>query len=123
MQSARQLAPVCCGRVRHAHKFAAGPTPNLDTIKRTVYQKMQPVHFAIKNDYTVGNYVYDKHFYGLLCSPLFEGKSYKEMHELVQRELEAAGIERGRVFLHCEPPSRWNKIQHKHVRWRWNLEK
>ncbi|PHJ21750.1 hypothetical protein CSUI_004402 [Cystoisospora suis] len=90
---------------RSAHKFAAPPCPNLLLLRRTLQERFHPILFHIKNDTTMGNYVYDQHFKGILCSPLFEGKSYKEINAMVGRVLEDIGMNKSRVKLHCQPPS------------------
>uniref|UniRef100_UPI00389B3A8B mL179 n=1 Tax=Toxoplasma gondii TaxID=5811 RepID=UPI00389B3A8B len=104
-----------------AHKFAAPPCPNLLLLRKTIHQRLQPILFFLKNDVTMGNYVYDQHFKGVLCSPLFEGKSYKEIYAMVDRVLEDIGLS-GRVKLYCEPPSLLHKMKY-HVRKHWPLEK
>ncbi|KFG60835.1 hypothetical protein TGRUB_225720 [Toxoplasma gondii RUB] len=109
------------GPVRAAHKFAAPPCPNLLLLRKTIHQRLQPILFFLKNDVTMGNYVYDQHFKGVLCSPLFEGKSYKEIYAMVDRVLEDIGLS-GRVKLYCEPPSLLHKMKY-HVRKHWPLEK
>lgn len=47
---------------RSAHKFAAPPCPNLLLLRRTLQERFHPILFYIKNDTTMGNYVYDQHF-------------------------------------------------------------
>nr|CEL68982.1 TPA: hypothetical protein BN1204_047090 [Neospora caninum Liverpool] len=109
------------GSLRFAHKFAAPPCPNLLLLRKNIHQRLQPILFFLKNDTTMGNYVYDQHFKGVLCSPLFEGKSYKEIYAMVDRVLEDIGLS-GRVKLYCEPPSLLHKMKY-HVRKHWPLEK
>ncbi|SBT80757.1 conserved Plasmodium protein, unknown function [Plasmodium malariae] len=106
---------------KYAHKFASPDCPNLMNIKKVIYEKLKPICFHIKQDYTMGHHVHDMHFYGILCSPLFENKSYKEMNSMVEKLMSEINLA-GRVKLHCQPPSRFNKMK-KHIRWRWNLEK
>ncbi|KAF8820804.1 hypothetical protein IE077_004429 [Cardiosporidium cionae] len=48
---------------RWVHKFAAPPCPNLLNLRRVVYQKLQPICFHVRNDLTMGNHVWDTHFY------------------------------------------------------------
>ncbi|PFH35197.1 hypothetical protein BESB_060840 [Besnoitia besnoiti] len=97
--------------VRSAHKFAAPPCPNLLLLRKSIHQRLQPILFFLKNDTTMGNYVYDQHFKGVLCSPLFEGKSYKEINAMVDRVLEDIGLS-GRVKLYCQPPSLMHVRRH-----------
>lgn len=106
---------------RLAHKFAAPECPNLLKLRAAVEQNLQPICFYVKNDYAMGHHVYDQHFYGILCSPLFEGKTYAQINAMVDRLLEPIGL-KGRVKLHCQPPSRFEKLRGR-LRWRWQLEK
>ncbi|KAL8424588.1 hypothetical protein Efla_003704 [Eimeria flavescens] len=106
---------------RLAHKFAAPECPNLLKLRMAIEQNFQPICFYVKNDYAMGHHVYDQHFYGILCSPVFEGKTYGQINAMVDRVLEPIGL-KGRVKLHCQPPSRFEKMRHR-VHWRWQLEK
>ncbi|CDJ68261.1 hypothetical protein, conserved [Eimeria necatrix] len=96
-------------QARFAHKFAAPECPNLLKLRKAIEQNFKPVCFYVKNDYAMGHHVYDQHFYGILCSPLFEGKSYRQINAMVDRVLEPLGLG-GRVKLHCQPPSRFEAI-------------
>ncbi|CDJ43020.1 hypothetical protein, conserved [Eimeria tenella] len=96
-------------QARFAHKFAAPECPNLLKLRKAIEQNFKPICFYVKNDYAMGHHVYDQHFYGILCSPLFEGKSYKQINAMVDRVLEPLGLG-GRVKLHCQPPSRFEGI-------------
>ncbi|EDO07128.1 uncharacterized protein BBOV_IV007740 [Babesia bovis T2Bo] len=113
------MASIC--RLLLHHKYAAPSTPNLDAITAAINAKLQPICFHIKNDPNYSTYVYDQHFYGILCSPLFEGKSYKEINAMVEQILEPLGL-KGCVRLNCQPPSRFHKLRN-HIRWRWNVDK
>lgn len=106
---------------RFAHKFAAPECPNLLRLRSAIEQNLNPICFYIKNDYAMGHHVYDQHFYGILCSPLFEGKTYGQINAMVDSVLKPIGL-KGRVKLHCQPPSRFEKMRHR-LRWRWQLEK
>ncbi|SJK86498.1 conserved Plasmodium protein, unknown function [Babesia microti strain RI] len=107
--------------VRWAHSFAAPPSPNLDRLKHEIIEKFHPICFQIKRDCTFGTHLHDSHFMGILCSPSFEGKTYKEINSMVDKVLESIGL-KGRVRLHCQPPSKFNKM-YRHTRWKWNLDK
>eukprot|EP00388_Colpodella_angusta_P001180 GDKJ01003890.1.p1 GENE.GDKJ01003890.1~~GDKJ01003890.1.p1 ORF type:complete len:123 (-),score=18.68 GDKJ01003890.1:55-423(-) len=95
---------------RFAHSFAAGPSPNLEKLRAAVHQHLSPIAFDVQNDYTFGNHVYDRHFKGYLCSPLFEGKTYPEINEMVENVLKGIEME-GSCKFHCQPPSRWLKMK------------
>ncbi|CDR97543.1 hypothetical protein, conserved [Babesia bigemina] len=102
------------------HKYAAPSTPKLDALRSAISAKLQPIYFHIKNDPNYGTYVYDEHFYGVLCSPLFEGKTYTEINAMVDQILEPLGL-KAAVRLNCQPPSRFFKLR-RHIRWRWNVD-
>lgn len=106
---------------RFAHKFAAPECPNLLRLRSAIEQNLHPICFYVKNDYAMGHHVYDQHFYGILCSPFFEGKTYVQINAMVDRVLEPIGL-KGRVKLYCQPPSRFENMRHR-LRWRWQLEK
>mmetsp|Transcript_7324 Transcript_7324/g.14319 ORF Transcript_7324/g.14319 Transcript_7324/m.14319 type:complete len:178 (+) Transcript_7324:233-766(+) len=108
-------------QTRRAHKKAAPPCPNLENIRRIVHQKLQPIEFRLKNNYPAAGWHYDILFKGLLCSPLFEGKTYGEMKDMVDQAMTEIGM-KGRVYLHCEPPSRYEKMR-RLVQKRWPIEK
>ncbi|GBE62378.1 hypothetical protein, conserved [Babesia ovata] len=74
------------------HKYAAPSTPKLDALRSAISAKLQPICFHVKNDPNYGTYVYDEHFYGILCSPLFEGKTYTEINAMVDQILEPLEI-------------------------------
>nr|PVC49762.1 hypothetical protein MACL_00002782 [Theileria orientalis] len=89
------------------HKYAAPHGPKLQALKEAITSKLNPICFYVKNDPNYSTYVQDEHFYGILCSPLFEGKTYSEMNEMVNGVLEPLNL-KGRVRLNCQPPSRYN---------------
>ncbi|UVC49731.1 hypothetical protein MACK_003841 [Theileria orientalis] len=103
------------------HKYAAPQGPKLQSLKDAITSKLNPICFYVKNDPNYSTYVQDEHFYGILCSPLFEGKTYSEMNEIVNGILEPLNL-KGRVRLNCQPPSRYNKLK-RHIRLRWNLDR
>jgi stress-induced morphogen len=90
-----------------AHKWAAPPSPNMDAIKKSVNTHLSPVYFSIRNDVAAGPWNTDQNFYGLICSPKFEGKSYEQMYAMLQELIEPLGLN-GRCRFSLEPPSRWN---------------
>ena len=94
-------------RWRSAHKWAAPPSPNMESIKHAVNQNLSPIYFSIRNDISAGPWNTDQNFYGILCSPKFEGKDYKEMYSLLNEALKPIGMS-GRCRFSLEPPSRWN---------------
>lgn len=61
----------------------------------------------MQNDKNAGNYLYDKHYWGYICSPKFEGKTYKEMKDMLKDLLERCEMGEGRCRFKLEPPSRW----------------
>merc|ERR1712203_813175 len=89
---------------RHVHKFAKGPTPNLNVLRRMFYAKFRPVHFMLKNDLEMGPYLYDQYFRVILCSPVFEGMTPAQMYQMVDQELDKIKL-KGRVRVLCRPPS------------------
>ena len=92
---------------RWAHKWASPPSPNMESIKQAVNQNLSPIYFTIRNDVSAGPWNTDQNFYGLLCSPKFEGKDYNEMHSMLEEILRPIGMA-GRCRFSLEPPSRWN---------------
>ena len=92
---------------RFAHKWASPPSPNLTSIQNAIQAELKPIFFAIRNDIATGPWNSDQNFYGLLCSPKFEGKEYAEMYRMVDDVLAPLGMS-GRCRLSLEPPSRWN---------------
>merc|ERR1719324_850083 len=111
------------GSVRTHYRFARPPSPVLDELRRVITVKLTPVHFYVVNDLGYGytTWAYDMHFRGILCSPKFEGKTYKEMHTMVNDCAAEAGLPEGRLKMICQPPSRWNMMR-KRARRRWNLD-
>ncbi|KAF4658623.1 hypothetical protein FOL46_006888 [Perkinsus olseni] len=73
--------------------------------------ELQPIAFEMQNDKNAGNYLYDKHYWGYICSPKFEGKTYKEMKEMLAELLEKCDMTEGRCRFKLEPPSRWEKLK------------
>ena len=90
-----------------AHKWAAPPSPHMVSIKRAVNQQLSPIYFAMRSDVSSGPWNTDENFYGLICSPKFEGKQYFEMHKMVSDILDSLGMKE-RCKFSLEPPSRWN---------------
>jgi|LauGreDrversion4_2_1035121.scaffolds.fasta_scaffold85703_1 hypothetical protein len=90
-----------------AHKWAAPPSPVMDAIKTTIQAQLSPIYFTIRNDISAGPWNTDQNFYGLICSPKFEGKKYEEMFLMVNEILTPLGVA-GRCRFSLEPPSRWN---------------
>ena len=79
----------------------------MEVIRSAVNQHLSPIYFNIRNDLSAGPWNTDENFYGIICSPKFEGKEYKEMYSLLNGVLEPLGmVQRCRFSL--EPPSRWN---------------
>ncbi|KAK1441950.1 hypothetical protein BgAZ_502820 [Babesia gibsoni] len=113
------MISIC--RALFHHKYAAPSSPKLDAMRAAITAKLQPICFQVKNDPDYSTYVYDEHFYGILCSPLFEGKTYTEINAMVDEILEPLGL-KGAVKLNCQPPSKFFKLRN-HVRWRWNLNR
>ncbi|EKX72959.1 conserved hypothetical protein [Theileria equi strain WA] len=111
---------IFLSRLLYHHKYAAPPGPKLEALRSAIISKLQPICFYVKNDPNYATYVHDEHFYGILCSPMFEGKSYAEINQMIEKILEPLEL-KGRVRLNCQPPSRYHKLK-RHIRWRWNLE-
>eukprot|EP00930_Biecheleria_cincta_P050433 TRINITY_DN35601_c0_g1_i1.p1 TRINITY_DN35601_c0_g1~~TRINITY_DN35601_c0_g1_i1.p1 ORF type:complete len:151 (+),score=17.34 TRINITY_DN35601_c0_g1_i1:91-543(+) len=105
---------------RSHYKFAKPPSPNLDALRKVLTERLVPVHFFLRNNLTFTNYVWDKHFIGICCSPKFEGKSHKEMNELVDDICDEVGM-KGRVRLLCHPPSRWHMMKRR-SRKKWDFD-
>jgi len=103
-----------------AHKYAKGDTPNLDNLKRVVYEQLQPIHFHVKQNCTYGPWLRDMYFCGVICSPKFEGKTHRQMNEMVEAAMKTVNLD-NRVRFTCEPPSRWIRMKAK-TRQRWNLD-
>ena len=93
--------------VRLAHKWASPPSPNMDALKLAIHEQLSPIYFTIRNDISAGPWNTDQNFYGLICSPKFEGKDYQEMYRIVEEVLISLGMN-GRCRFSLEPPSRWN---------------
>ena len=85
-----------------------------------ITSQLSPVYFAIRNDISAGPWNVDNNFYGLICSPKFEGMKYRDMIRMVDGILEPLGME-GRCRFSLEPPSRWNRLYRK-KRWRWGVD-
>ncbi|KAK2195084.1 BolA-like superfamily [Babesia duncani] len=92
---------------RFYHRFAGPPSPNLEALKEAIISKLHPICFRIKNDSNYATYVHDEHFYGIICSPLFEDKSYAEINQMVQDIIGPLGL-KGKVTFNCQPPSRFH---------------
>lgn len=103
-----------------AHKWAAPPSPNMQAVKRAVTEQLSPIYFAMRNDMSCGPWNTDKNFYGLICSPKFEGRTYPEMLFMVDAVLKPLGMS-GYCRFSLEPPSRWNRLYRK-KRWRWGVD-
>mmetsp|Transcript_65577 Transcript_65577/g.125079 ORF Transcript_65577/g.125079 Transcript_65577/m.125079 type:complete len:170 (-) Transcript_65577:65-574(-) len=108
------------GSIRGYYRFARPPGPNADKLRQIITERLTPVCFYLKNDLAYANWVYDMHFMGILCSPKFEGKTFKEINAMVNACAAEAGME-GRVRMICQPPSRWHMLR-KRARKRWNLD-
>eukprot|EP00931_Biecheleriopsis_adriatica_P098908 TRINITY_DN73094_c0_g1_i1.p1 TRINITY_DN73094_c0_g1~~TRINITY_DN73094_c0_g1_i1.p1 ORF type:complete len:148 (+),score=25.42 TRINITY_DN73094_c0_g1_i1:30-473(+) len=109
------------GAVRSAHKFACPPSPNLEALRKILTERLVPVHFFIRNNLTFTNYVWDKHFIGIICSPKFEGKTHKEINQMVDDICDEVGM-KGRVRLMAQPPSRWHMMKRR-TRRRWDFDR
>jgi stress-induced morphogen len=105
---------------RLAHKWASPPNPVLQQLKKVLTENLAPVYLNVRNDVVAGPWNTDKNFYGIICSPKFEEKSRKEMHEMVDTILKGIGMEQNCRFS-LEPPSRWDRLYRK-KRWRWGLD-
>mmetsp|Transcript_20827 Transcript_20827/g.17777 ORF Transcript_20827/g.17777 Transcript_20827/m.17777 type:complete len:115 (+) Transcript_20827:3-347(+) len=93
------------------HKFVRPEAPNQDNLKKIITKELQPIAFEMQNDKNAGNYLYDKHYWGYICSPKFEGKTYKEMKEMLKELLDKCDMGEGRCRFKLEPPSRWEKLK------------
>ncbi|CAD7942682.1 unnamed protein product [Amoebophrya sp. A120] len=102
-------------------KFKKPPSPNYDNIRRVVYTKFEPIHFILKNDCGGGPYIWDQFYYGLLCSPKFEGLTYPAMYEMFHKEMAAIGMTQNRLRVTLQPPSRFH-LMRRAVRWRWGID-
>ncbi|EER05536.1 hypothetical protein Pmar_PMAR011564 [Perkinsus marinus ATCC 50983] len=101
----RLETPSCCWcGIRHYHKFVRPEAPNQDNLKKTITRELQPIAFEMQNDKNAGNYLYDKHYWGYICSPKFEGKTYKEMKDMLKDLLERCEMGEGRCRFKLEPP-------------------
>mmetsp|Transcript_69414 Transcript_69414/g.140605 ORF Transcript_69414/g.140605 Transcript_69414/m.140605 type:complete len:146 (+) Transcript_69414:1-438(+) len=107
--------------VRYSYKFATPPSPNLEKLRHVLTVKLVPIHFFLRNDITFGNYVWDQHFIGIMCSPKFEGKTHKEMRQMVEDLCAEVGLP-GRVHMICQPPSRWHMMKARTKR-RWDFDR
>eukprot|EP00933_Yihiella_yeosuensis_P072459 TRINITY_DN80843_c0_g1_i1.p1 TRINITY_DN80843_c0_g1~~TRINITY_DN80843_c0_g1_i1.p1 ORF type:complete len:164 (+),score=19.51 TRINITY_DN80843_c0_g1_i1:91-582(+) len=111
-------APLSC---RTHFKFAKPPSPNLDALRKALTEKLVPVHFFLRNNLTFTNFVWDQHFIGIMCSPKFEGKSHKEINDMVDSICDEVGM-KGRVRILCQPPSRWHMMKRR-TRKRWDFDR
>ena len=64
--------------------------------------------------------VHDTHFIGICCSPKFEGKTHKQINEMVDAIAEEVGV-KGRVKLLCQPPSKWHMLKRR-SRHKWDFD-
>ncbi|CAL1132225.1 unnamed protein product [Cladocopium goreaui] len=85
------------------YKFATPPSPNLEKLLGTPGD------------------VWDQHFIGIMCSPKFEGKTHKEMRQMVEDLCAEVGLP-GRVHMICQPPSRWHMMKARTKR-RWDFDR
>jgi hypothetical protein len=79
----------------------------MDSLKSAISEQLSPIYFTIRNDISAGPWNTDQNFYGLICSPKFEGKNYQEMYKMLDDILQSMGMS-GRCRFSLEPPSRWN---------------
>ncbi len=79
----------------------------MDAIRTAINSDLAPVYFTIRNDISAGPWNTDQNFYGLICSPKFEGKQYNQMYDMVKQILQPIGMD-DRCRFSLEPPSRWN---------------
>jgi hypothetical protein len=92
----------------------------MDKIKAAITKELQPIFFQCRQDIWKGAWVNDEFFYGAICSPLFEGKGYYEMKQMINDVLDPLGMkDRCRFFM--GPPSRWSKFRHMKNR-QWGLD-
>lgn len=110
--SIRARQPCAFQQKRFAHRFPKGATPNLDKLQECVYTKFRPIHFMVKNDMDMGPYLYDQHFTGILCSPLFEGKTPAQTYRMWERAMKDIGL-KGRTRFTLRPPSQWDMLKYK----------
>mmetsp|Transcript_24640 Transcript_24640/g.43938 ORF Transcript_24640/g.43938 Transcript_24640/m.43938 type:complete len:145 (-) Transcript_24640:18-452(-) len=106
---------------RSYYKFAKPPSPNLDALRQLLTERLVPVHFFLRNNLTFTNFVWDKHFIGIMCSPKFEGKSHKEINAMVDDIADEVGM-RGQVRIVCQPPSKWHMMKRR-TRKRWDFDR
>ncbi|CAJ1364621.1 unnamed protein product [Effrenium voratum] len=108
--------------VRCSYRYACPPSPNLVKLRQLITEKLVPVHFFIRNKkLTPWPWVWDTDFMGICCSPKFEGKTHKEINEMVDELAAQVGM-RGRVRLLCQPPSRWHMLKRR-ARSRWDFDR
>jgi hypothetical protein len=109
-----------CGSLRLAHKWTAPPSLNMDNVKQAITVNLAPIYFTIRSDTVAGPWNTDKNFYGIICSPKFEGMTRDEMRATVLNILRPLNLDS-----HCrftlEPPSRWTRLYRK-KRWRWGID-
>ncbi|CAK9064549.1 Hypothetical protein SCF082_LOCUS33211 [Durusdinium trenchii] len=108
--------------IRYSHKFATPPSPNLEKLRQIYTVKLVPLHFYLRNNLHVGSgYIWDEFFIGIMCSPKFEGKTHKEMNQMVEDLAAEVGMS-GRVRMICQPPSRWHMMRRR-TRKRWDFDR
>jgi hypothetical protein len=92
----------------------------MEAIKKAINSSLYPIYFAIRSEQAAGPWNTDNNFYGIICSPKFEGKTPLEMKDMVfdvLKPLEMAD----KCRFSLEPPSRWARLYRK-KRWRWGVD-
>jgi hypothetical protein len=79
----------------------------MEALKKAINKELTPIYFTIRNDIAAGPWNTDQNFYGLICSPKFEGKDYSEMYRILDDILTPLKMN-GKCRFSLEPPSRWN---------------
>jgi hypothetical protein len=92
----------------------------MDAVKKAVINQLSPIYFQCRQDIWKGAYINDQYFYGAICSPAFEGKTYWQMREMVESLLDPLGM-KGRCRFFLNPPSRWDKFKRIKTR-HWGLD-
>lgn len=106
--------------ISYAHKWAPPPNPAMNELKRALNDGLSPLYINLRSDVAAGPWNTDKNFYGIICSPLFEGKSRAEMWQMVNKIVGDLGVNENCRFS-LEPPSRWIRLYRK-KRWRWGVD-
>jgi hypothetical protein len=106
--------------VKLAHKWASPPSPNMEAIKRAVFDGLSPIYFTIRGEQAAGPWNTDQNFYGIICSSKFEGKTRSEMRAMMSNLLAPLNMD-DRCRFSLEPPSRWDRLYRK-KRWRWGVD-